>query len=137
MSRGARTRQRGLSLIELLVAFTIMAMAIGMLYRAAGGSVRSVGDAEAYQRALLLADSLVQSRDAVPPGGIDESGTSAGFAWRVRSEPYATTQPSPPATPLQQVWFSVSWSERDTPKRLEFSTLLPQRRPEPGAGAAR
>ena len=34
--------QRGLSLLELLVAFAIMAIALGMLYKATGSSARQV-----------------------------------------------------------------------------------------------
>ena len=33
---------RGFSLLELLVAFAIMAMSLAMIYRAVGGSVRNV-----------------------------------------------------------------------------------------------
>ena len=76
-------RQRGFTILELLVAFAIMAISLGMLYRASGGSARSVGNMERYQRATVLAESILAMRDAVPEEGWSEAGQVAGFDWRV------------------------------------------------------
>ena len=72
MSYAVSLRQRGLSLLELLVAFAIMAIALGMLYKASGSSARSVGEIQSYQRAVSLAESLLATRDAIPPDGWNE-----------------------------------------------------------------
>ena len=66
MSVTALRRQGGFSLLELLVAFVIMAFSLGMLYQAAGGTVRSLGDTEQQLRASMLAQSVLNSRDSVP-----------------------------------------------------------------------
>ena len=54
MTSSLRSRMRGMSLLELLVAFSILSLSLGVLYKAIGGSARNVADAERYQRAVLL-----------------------------------------------------------------------------------
>ena len=116
----------GFTLLELLVAFAIMAMSLGMLYRASGGGARSVGEIENYQRAVLLAESVLALRDVVPQGGWNETGESAGFAWRVSSVPFGDPSRAPGLVKLQEVRIAVSWNESARPKVFELNTLLPQ-----------
>lgn len=132
MSVTALRRQGGFSLLELLVAFVIMAFSLGMLYQAAGGTVRSLGDTEQHLRASMLAQSVLNSRDSVPATGWNESGRSAGLAWRVSSSPFATGVDSTRAPALQQVQIVIAWTDRRGPRQLELSTLLPQAKPPAG-----
>ncbi|MBC7469766.1 MAG: prepilin-type N-terminal cleavage/methylation domain-containing protein [Ramlibacter sp.] len=133
MSRHPGHRQSGFSLLELLVAFVIMAFSLGMLYQASGGTVRSLGDTEQHLRATVLAQSVLNARDSVPEAGWNEAGESGGFTWRVSSAPFRTDVGDPRAPPLQQVDIVVGWNDRQGPRRLELSTLLPQARPPPGS----
>lgn len=128
-----RRRQGGFSLLELLVAFVIMAFSLGMLYQATGGTVRSLGDTEQQLRATVLAQSVLNSRDSVPEAGWNESGESAGLAWRVSSSAFQTDVNSPQAALLQQVQIVIGWNDRRGPRQLELSTLMPQARPPPGS----
>lgn len=125
-------RQRGFSLLELLVAFVIMAFSLAMLYEASGGTVRSLGDTEQHLRASMLARSVLNSRDSVPQAGWNEAGRSAGLAWRVSSSPFVTGVDSAGAPPLQQVLIVVTWTDRRGPRQLELNTLLPQAKPAAG-----
>ena len=127
-------RQRGFTILELLVAFAIMAISLGMLYRASGGSARSVGNMERYQRATVLAESIMAMRDAVPEEGWAEAGQVAGFDWRVASAPYPTEVNGPTATPLHEIRVLVSWPQDGRTQQLELSTLRPQKKPVQGGG---
>ena len=132
MMRPARlTRQRGLSLLELLVAFSIMALALGMLYRVTGSSVRSVASIDAGLRASAVAESLL-SRDSVPPGGWTESGETAGYSWAVHSAPFPTAVTAPAAPRLYEVVVAVDWQDPSGPRRMEWTTLRPERKPLDG-----
>lgn len=130
-----RRARRGMSLLELLVALSIMALAVGVLYRVLGASVRNVGMLQDQQKAVLLAQSLLAARDAVAPEGWNESGETAGYAWRVRSQPYDAAAGQPGITPLHSIAMEVRWSDGGQSRQIELHTLRPQRRPvAPSAG---
>ena len=131
--RASALRQKGFSLLELLVAFVIMAFSLGMLYQASGGTVRNLGDVESHQRAVILARSILNSRDAVPELGWNEGGESAGFAWRVSSAPFTGGISDSRVPLLQEVQITVEWADRRGARRLELKTLLPQLAPMPRA----
>jgi general secretion pathway protein I len=125
--------QRGFSVLELLVAFVIMAFSLGMLYQASGGTVRALGDTETRQRAALLAQSLLNSREALPETGWSETGTSAGLTWQVTSEPFPSRVADSRATVLHEIRVVVGWTDRRGARQLEVTSLLPQLSALPGA----
>lgn len=137
--------QGGLSLLELLVAVSIMAMALGMLYRAGAGSARSASEVTQYQKAALLAQSLLGARDAIEAGGWNESGESAGFTWSVQTSAYSASAPltalpgivpgTAPLRPLHELAITVSWQERGQDKHIRLHTLRPERLPVTGGKA--
>jgi general secretion pathway protein I len=125
-------RQTGFTVLEILIAFVIMAFSLGMLYHASGGVVRGVGDTEQHARATMLAQSLLNSKSSVPQSGWNESGRSADMDWAVRSAPYgdATIRPGVPA--LHQISIVITWTNWRGHKELHLSTLLPQSKPKAG-----
>lgn len=121
-------KQRGFSLLELLVAFSILAMSLGMLYRVSGNNIRLVASATQQDQALVLAESLLSSADSVPEAGWADQGNSAGFAWRIYTTPYRGGATEPQAVRLHQVWIQIEWPANGQTKQITLSTLLPQRK---------
>ncbi len=136
--QNARRRPRGFSLIEVLVAFAIMAMSLMVLYRAMGGGIRDVSGLEQRQRAAMLAYSLLQAGDDVLPGDRGREGVEGGLVWKISIQPYGTDTGAerPEAVRLHLLVISVSWHDAGTAQQLELRTLRPERKPPRPKGGA-
>jgi len=117
-------RSMGFSLLEVVVALAIMSIVLGALYRAVGGGVRTVGDLSEYSRAVIVGESLLQMRDAVPAEGWNESGQWEGFRWSVASAPYEPQAGS--AVALHRVQVDVRWGDGMREKSFSLVSLRPQ-----------
>ena len=124
-----RVTYKGMTLLELLVAVAIMAMALSMLYRAIGGGARDAAVAMERQEALTIAQSLLWANAELPAYGWNEDGTSGAYRWSVRSHPYVTVvqQKIPAAVPLYQLSVSVAGPSQRSSPLVELTTLVPQR----------
>lgn len=133
MTRAARRAQRGFSLLEILVAFVIAALALGLIYQIMGNDARQTGGLSQRERALALAQSLLAAYEVAPPQDVHDSGESAGYGWRIDSAPYPTPTngSSPQAAHLHELRAVVSWDDNGE-RSIELRTLRPERQPLPG-----
>ena len=80
------TSERGFTLLEVLVAFAIAALGLGVALQAIGGGVRSSDAAAKHTAALLVAQSRLAEATELPPE--NRQGRDAGLAWQVRATPF-------------------------------------------------
>jgi len=83
-------RDRGFTLLEVLVAFVIAALALGALTQGAAGGMQSARISGHYQEALSRARSRLATLNTPPAPGEQRGDDGGGFAWRVNVVPIAT-----------------------------------------------
>lgn len=76
---------KGFTLLEVLVAFAIAALGLGVALQAMGGGLAASEAAANRGDALLLAESRLAEATVLPPE--DRDGRDAGLAWRSHAEP--------------------------------------------------
>lgn len=110
--RPGAARAAGFSLLEMLVAISILALALVTLYQAASGATRNVRTDERYAYAVELARSLLADNAMVPAAGASGRGeTAAGFVWRFASRPLDLQRSPLPPGSLHRIEVGVSWTD--------------------------
>jgi general secretion pathway protein I len=115
-------RLRGFSLLEVLVAFVIVALVGTALFQLFGGALNNAAAADDYSRAVLLAESRLASTalESVPlrEGGGDQGRSEDGkYTWVTTVQPYVGPDTTPDQDRLGQaanvkLWrisVTVSW----------------------------
>jgi general secretion pathway protein I len=126
---------RGFSLLEVLVAFIILALALGVLMRIFSGGLGNIGAAEHYSRAVAIAESKLVAAGVESPltEGENSGEEEPGYTWRTSVQRYQAGTPPIEATlpvDLYQVEVSVTWDATATkPRSLRFVTLRTAPRP--------
>lgn len=116
-------RQRGYSLLEVIVAFALLALALTLLLGSLSGAARQVHHADQRTRAMLHAQSLLAATGIEAPlrGGRSQGEWEDGrYRWELQVEPYvdARTSALPAAASnvasgptLAQLTLQVRWGE--------------------------
>ena len=138
----APLRSRGFSVLEVLVAFIIVALVVTALFQLEGGALRNASGADEWTRALLVAQSRLELEAATEPlreasdAGVEPDGK---IAWRASVTPYIPPDANPDLenasqtmpTRLFRISVDVSFPGDDGKSRtLSLSTLkIGQRNP--------
>jgi len=130
-------RHKGFSLLEILVAFAIMAVALTIVLRIFGSGVNNAVISEEYTLAVQIAESLMARTGVETPLQIGEAtGTEADkYDWQVTVRPVAQTgatdsgqAQNAETLQLLSVKIKVSWGEEEDRQRsIELNSLKTQR----------
>lgn len=144
-------RQRGFSLLEVILAFTLLAVALGILMAILGGGltqVRGAGDASV---ATLHAQSLLEEvgvLEPIEPGRRGGDFDDGRYRWEMQvtevedPAPAGVTDPNaapvetvglqlPSAPLLYRIQLDLSWGDDDLERRISFVTLRARTPPTP------
>lgn len=130
---------RGFSLLEILVAFTILALSLGVLMQIYSESLRNTDITRNQAQAIALAQSLLTSAGVEEP--LAEGGRSgeAGdrFLWQLQYQPYAEASPPgalenlnvlQPTVRLWAITARVSWAgDHGDTRSIVLETLRAQK----------
>ncbi|MCC4609020.1 prepilin-type N-terminal cleavage/methylation domain-containing protein [Xanthomonas campestris] len=124
-------RERGYTLIEVIVAFALLALALSLLLGSLSGAARQVRAADDSTRATLHAQSLLalQGMDKpLVPEQQQGSFENGHFRWSMDVRPYDEPRRNPqaPVAPgahkLLQLTLVVRWGEQPN-QMLQWRTL--------------
>ncbi|EIM00756.1 MULTISPECIES: type IV pilus modification PilV family protein [Rhodanobacter] len=119
--------QRGFSLLEVIAAIMLLAIAFTALMKVAGASISLSHNATEHSAAAMHARSLLDSAfvgEPVKPGS--RSGRfNSQYRWRLDVTPWNAAGPSAPGASLQlyQLDLTVSWGAVAHPRTAHFRTL--------------
>lgn len=121
-------RQSGYTLIEVLVAFMILALALTVLMRIFSGGLRNVSVSSDYATATLIAESRLAAAGIdlpLVPG--ETSGTEGErFEWTVSVqdyEPWPGYRSAVKGVAAYRVTVTVEWPHHDRMRRIGLSTV--------------
>lgn len=125
--------QRGYTLIEVIVAFAVLALALTLLLGILSGATRQVRWADEAGRAALHAQSLLDQAgvgEALQPGNKEGDFEDGRYRWSLLVEPYRDpslrqgVQPIDPAAPqLLRLELQVQWGDGGPRQRLHLQSL--------------
>ncbi len=121
----ARHRQCGFSLLEVLVAFSVLALSLGVLMQTFSLSSRNIGISADYAKALALAESKLDEVGdliaiAEPAAG---EALEGAFSWRLDSVPMASDYAGPSAVVPYRVTVVVEWGPPGQRRNLSLETI--------------
>lgn len=143
---GSSRGHRGFTLLEVMLAFVLLAMLMGLAIAALSNGLRQVRSAQDETEATLYAQSLLDGIGVLAPiAPTERDGRFGDGRYRYRLEIREVPDPAPTgAAPLAvasmvraprlfRVALSVQWGEGGAGQQLQFASL---RARDPGPAAA-
>ena len=120
-------RQRGFSLLEVIAAMLLLAIAFAALMKVAGGAIALSRNAAAHDEAALWARSLLDSAYVTEPlrPGSRSGEVDHRYRWQLDVAPWDPPGPRPQGAMLQlyKLDLTLRWGNHAHPQVARFSTL--------------
>jgi general secretion pathway protein I len=122
----------GFTLIEIIVAFAVLALGLTLLLGTLSGATRQVRQAGEAGRAAMHAQTLLAEYASTlqAPENFDGELEEGRYRWQLRATPWTdpsvrdAAQPNDPgAARLLHVQLDIEWAEGEPQQRLQVSSL--------------
>ncbi|MBL3600421.1 MAG: prepilin-type N-terminal cleavage/methylation domain-containing protein [gamma proteobacterium endosymbiont of Lamellibrachia anaximandri] len=128
-----RVSQKGFTLIEVLVAFVILAMSLSVLFRIFSGGLGNISMGERYAGAVTLAETLLDEANLSQSemSGSRSGSREDGYRWIKTVQAYEVFDRdgnSIPVENLQKVEVQITWEAMGRERHMVLSTLRGDRR---------
>lgn len=126
----SKKREQGFSLLEVLVAFMVLALTLTIIMQIFSGGLRNIGRSDDYTRAVLLAESKLTELAASSLEPKELSGAAENFRWAgaisvAGEEALGAPPPVEVNNPvdLYKIQVNVSWGEAEKARQITLNTL--------------
>lgn len=123
-------KQQGFSLLEILIAFSILALSLGILLKIFSAGVNTAIVAEDYTAAVQIAESLMAKTGVATPLQANQASgmENEKYHWLVEVSPFEFNPENVDPTALKAVLFkvrvTVSWGDDNfNDRQIELTTL--------------
>lgn len=127
------SRQRGFTLLEVIVAFALLAAALALLLGILSNSARQVRWSDEAGRAALYAQTLIDQvgvGEPITAGQLDGEFEQGRYRWQLRIAPWrdaaiaSVQSPTPMNAPrLFEVTLAMEWGDAGPGQRLQLRSL--------------
>jgi general secretion pathway protein I len=120
---------RGFSLLEVIAAIMLLAIAFGALMEVAGGSIRLSKDAADHSQAALWARTLLDTRFAIDPvkPGVTNGQFDNQYRWQLDVTPWTapgvTAAANANTMQMYRLDLDVMWGDEPFVHHAHFATL--------------
>ena len=137
-----RRRTAGFTLIEIIVAFGILALGLTLLLGTLSGATRQVRQAGDAGRAAMHAHTLLAEYASIlqAPASFDGELEDGRYRWQLQATPWQDPTPragpvrsDPGAARLLHVQLDIEWAEGGPQERLQVASLRLTLPPQEGA----
>lgn len=130
-SRPFATREQGFSLLEILVAFSILALSIGVILNIFSRGLRTAMISEEIQQAIVIAETQMARAGVETPltAGSTNGVVDNKYTWTLQGMPYELPQPKTDIVipPLEATAFKVQvrveWQEGNDNKEFVLDSV--------------
>jgi general secretion pathway protein I len=126
-------RSGGFTLLEVIVAFAILSLSLGVIYQVFGQGLKAADQAEKFTLATLRAQSLLAEVGITSPLAVGSSSgvTADGYRWQIETMEYRAAFDDEITPHSYQIGVSVGWGTGEQEVKLTSIRLARNRDDEP------